>query len=46
MKKQSPYVLLKSHSVAMVGSKFFGTLLAQVIFIPGAYYVVWFSNWI
>jgi hypothetical protein len=43
-KKQISYVYLKNYSVAMVGSKLLGTLLAQLLFIPAAYYIVWFSS--
>lgn len=40
------YVFLKSYSFAMVTSKFAGTILAQIIFIPAAYYVAWFAKWL
>lgn len=46
IKKQTDYVYLKSYSITMVGSKFVGTLFAQVVFIPAAYYVAWFAEWI
>lgn len=46
VKKQTSYLNLKNYSLAMVGSKLFGTVLAQLLFIPGAYYIAWFSNWI
>jgi hypothetical protein len=44
--KKASYVYLKSYSLTMVTSKFAGTLFAQVLFIPAAYYVAWFSKWI
>lgn len=46
MKKQVDYIYLKSYSLSLVGSKFFGTILAQFLFLPAAYYVAWFANWI
>ncbi|MGE7921149.1 lipid II flippase Amj family protein [Viridibacillus sp. NPDC093762] len=46
MKKQCDYVFLKSYSLTMISSKFFGTILAQLLFIPAAYYVAWFAEWI
>ena len=46
MKKQVDYIYLKSYSLTMVSSKFFGTIVAQFLFLPAAYYVAWFANWI
>lgn len=46
MKKQSDYIYLKSYSLTMVSSKLLGTILAQLLFIPAAYYVAWFAKWI
>lgn len=46
VKKQSGYIFLKSYSLAMISSKFLGTVVAQVLFIPAAYYVAWFSKFI
>ncbi|MED2974253.1 lipid II flippase Amj family protein [Fictibacillus sp. B-59209] len=46
VKKESKYVFLKSYSLTMICSKFIGTLVAQLIFIPAAYYVAWFAKWI
>lgn len=46
VKNQSSYLYLKSYSLTMVGSKLAGTVLAQLLFIPGAYYVAWFSKFI
>lgn len=45
-KKECSYVFLKSYSITMLSSKFVGTILAQLIFIPAAYYVAWFAKWI
>ncbi|WP_342488798.1 DUF2837 family protein [Cytobacillus sp. FSL W7-1323] len=42
----SKYIYLKSYSLTMVSSKFVGTLAAQIIFLPAAYYVAWFARWI
>lgn len=46
MKKQTDYIYLKSYSLTMVSSKFIGTIVAQIIFLPAAYYVAWFAEWI
>lgn len=46
VKKQSSYVYLKSYSLTMVSSKLLGTFVAQLLFIPAAYYVAWFAEWI
>jgi hypothetical protein len=46
MKKQIDYIYLKSYSLTMISSKFLGTLVAQLIFIPASYYVAWFAKWI
>jgi hypothetical protein len=46
VKKQSRYIYLKSYSLTMIGSKLVGTVLAQFLFIPAAYYVAWFSRFI
>ncbi|AWE07361.1 DUF2837 domain-containing protein [Lysinibacillus sp. 2017] len=46
LKKESDYVFLKSYSLTMISSKFFGTIFAQLLFIPAAYYVAWFAEWI
>ncbi|MED4054515.1 lipid II flippase Amj family protein [Niallia taxi] len=42
MKKQIDYIYLKSYSLTMISSKFIGTIVAQLLFIPAAYYVAWF----
>ncbi|RSD29069.1 lipid II flippase Amj family protein [Mesobacillus subterraneus] len=44
MKKQCDYVYLKSYSLTMISSKFVGTIVAQALFIPAAYYVAWFAE--
>ncbi|MEK4198099.1 lipid II flippase Amj family protein [Cytobacillus sp. FSL K6-0265] len=46
MTNPSKYIYLKSYSLTMVSSKFVGTLAAQIIFLPAAYYVAWFASWI
>ncbi|UGB28895.1 lipid II flippase Amj family protein [Metabacillus sp. B2-18] len=46
MKKECDYIYLKSYSLTMVSSKLVGTILAQLLFIPAAYYVAWFASWI
>jgi hypothetical protein len=46
MKRQTDYIYLKSYSLTMISSKFLGTLVAQLLFIPAAYYVAWFAKWI
>lgn len=40
------YQTLKIVSLMMVSSRLFGTLLAQVLFIPGAKYIAWFTKFI
>lgn len=40
------YKNLKSISLMMVTSRLCGTLLAQILFIPGAHYVAWFTKFI
>lgn len=46
VKKQSNYIYLKSYSLTMISSKLLGTFIAQLLFIPAAYYVAWFAEWI
>lgn len=46
VKEQNGYIFLKSYSLTMVGSKLLGTVFAQLLFIPAAYYVAWFSRFI
>lgn len=46
MKNQSDYIYLKSYSLTMISSKLLGTIVAQLLFIPAAYYVAWFAKWI
>lgn len=45
-REPNKYIYLKSYSLTMITSKFVGTLAAQVLFLPAAYYVAWFANWI
>lgn len=40
------YVGLKNASIMMVASRLMGTLLAQLLFIPGAKYIAWFTQFI
>ena len=44
--ERGSYQNLKSASVMMVSSRFLGTLLAQILFIPGAKYIAWFTQFI
>jgi len=44
--KKGSYQQLKSMSLMMMTSRLFGTVLAQVLFIPGAQYIAWFTKWI
>lgn len=44
VKKKSKYIYLKSYSLTMISSKLIGTVVAQLIFIPAAYYVAWFAQ--
>ncbi len=46
VKKQSKYIYLKSYSLTMISSKLVGTMMAQLLFLPAAYYVAWFAEWI
>lgn len=42
--KKGSYIKLKTMTLTMVTSRLLGTVLAQVIFIPAAYYVAWFAK--
>ncbi|MFZ0368357.1 MAG: DUF2837 family protein, partial [Halobacillus sp.] len=44
--KRGDYLSLRNVSLMMVTSRLFGTLLAQVLFIPGAHYIAWFTKFI
>lgn len=44
--QRGSYHKLKSISIMMVISRFFGTVLAQLLFIPGAKYIAWFTTFI
>jgi hypothetical protein len=46
VKNQNRYIFLKSYSITMISSKFLGTVFAQILFLPAAYYVAWFSKFI
>jgi len=43
-KGRGKYVDLKVMTFTMILAKLIGTLLAQFIFIPGAYYIAWFAQ--
>jgi hypothetical protein len=38
------YTELKGLSIMMIISRLFGTVIAQLIFIPGSYYIAWMSQ--
>lgn len=40
------YLKLKSISVFMIMGRLLGTIIAQLIFIPGAYYIAWITKFI
>jgi len=40
------YINLKGISVLMISSRLFGTLLAQLLFIPGAKYIAWITKFL
>ncbi len=40
------YIRLKTVSIMMVGSRFIGTILAQLLFIPAAHYIAWLTKFI
>ncbi|GEN52230.1 hypothetical protein HFA01_04920 [Halobacillus faecis] len=44
--KKGNYSKLKNVSLMMITSRLFGTLLAQLVFIPGAKYIAWFTKFI
>ncbi|MEO4054703.1 lipid II flippase Amj family protein [Solibacillus sp. CAU 1738] len=44
--QKGSYVDLKSASIMMVTSRLIGTLLAQILFIPGAKYIAWLTQFI
>ena len=44
--KRGDYLKLKNVSLMMVSSRLLGTLLAQLLFIPGAKYIAWFTKFI
>ncbi|KYD03388.1 MULTISPECIES: lipid II flippase Amj family protein [Bacillus] len=44
-KGKRSYTYLKWTSVTMVTSRVAGTILAQLMFIPGAYYIAWMTKW-
>lgn len=44
--KRGSYLSLKVISIMMVFSRLLGTLIAQLLFIPGAKYIAWFTQFI
>jgi hypothetical protein len=42
--KRGSYLDLKGISLMMITSRLLGTFLAQLLFIPGAYYIAWFTE--
>lgn len=44
--QKGSYLQLKGASVMMITSRLFGTILAQLLFIPGAKYIAWFTQFI
>lgn len=46
VKGQGSYQQLKAVSFMMVLSRLCGTLLAQLLFIPGAHYIAWFTKFL
>ncbi|MBA2875796.1 lipid II flippase Amj family protein [Thermaerobacillus caldiproteolyticus] len=44
--RKGNYTTLKSISIMMVTSRLFGTILAQFLFVPGAYYIAWLTKFI
>lgn len=44
--QRGSYQYLKNISIMMVISRLIGTLLAQLLFIPGAKYIAWFTKFI
>lgn len=44
--QRGSYLTLKGVSLMMITSRLLGTMLAQVLFIPGAEYIAWFTRFI
>ncbi|OAK68472.1 lipid II flippase Amj family protein [Lederbergia galactosidilytica] len=44
--QRGSYATLKGASLMMMTSRLFGTILAQLFFIPGAEYIAWFTKFI
>lgn len=42
---KAKYTSLKGISIMMVTSRLIGTVLAQIMFIPGSYYIAWASKY-
>lgn len=43
---KAKYTSLKGISIMMVTSRLIGTVIAQIMFIPGAYYIAWASKFL
>ena len=46
LNNKGDYVDLKQVSILMMISRFLGTIFAQILFIPGAHYIAWFTQFI
>lgn len=44
--QRGSYLKLKSTALMMIASRLFGTVLAQIFFLPGAKYIAWFTKFI
>ncbi|TWT09394.1 DUF2837 family protein [Planomicrobium sp. CPCC 101079] len=44
--QRGSYLHLKSVALMMITSRLFGTILAQLFFLPGAKYIAWFTKFI
>ncbi|WP_026690213.1 lipid II flippase Amj family protein [Alteribacter aurantiacus] len=44
--QKGSYLSLKAMSILMVSSRLLGTILAQILFIPGAHYIAWLTTYI
>ncbi|WP_445489286.1 lipid II flippase Amj family protein [Niallia sp. 03133] len=42
--KKGSYINLKAISIIMIASRLFGTILAQLFFLPGAQYIAWITK--
>jgi Alternate to MurJ len=44
--QKGSYAQLKTVTLTMIVSRLLGTILAQIIFVPAAYYVAWFTKFL